>query len=79
MSKYLQVSVKLPSGERLIGQSLDYTDELEVEVTNFIQQTLVGGGFTLYHDDGMFLIPEGLLQRSYITVLISERNDNVGS
>lgn len=79
MSKYLQISVKLPSGERLIGQSIDHTDELEAEVKDFIQQSLVRGGFTLYHDDGMFLIPEGLLQRSYITVLISERNDNVGS
>lgn len=77
--KCIQISVKLPSGTHLHGRMMEHSDELATQVKEFLQQVLLRGGLTLEFDGGMFLIPERLLQRSYITVLIGEEDNNVGS
>lgn len=74
--KYLQISVVLPDGERLIGNKIEHTDETETQAREFTSQIAVRGSLTLDTPSGWFLIPESLLQRSYVQVRIWEKNDD---
>lgn len=71
----MQLSVVMPNGPRLLGKTFPWTESDEQNVRELLKSLATGGGLTLDHDHGFYVLPERLLQRSWMELRIWETEE----